>query len=133
MGETEENSRSEVPIHAAVKVMLASEDIFFGPGVYQIMKEIDASGSVSEASRITGISYSKAWKILKKCERRLGYQVVSRRAGGSGGGQAALTEKGKELIRLYEIFDRRVHEKAAALYKEIFIDHNTDGKEKSEI
>lgn len=121
-----DQKHDQVPVHAAVKVMLASEDIFFGPGVYQIMKEIDASGSVSEACRITGISYSKAWKIIKKCERRLGCKVVIRQAGGAGGGRASLTEEGRELIRLYEIFDRKVHEDAAALYQKIFIEKNLD-------
>ena len=83
-----DQKHDQVPVHAAVKVMLASEDIFFGPGVYQIMKEIDASGSVSEACRITGTYSSspsfKSFPSMRKSRPRRVMEVFPRRKAEGG-------------------------------------------------
>ncbi len=105
-----------------LKVRLSRERPFFGPGVVTLLKQIDTLGSVREACEKTGISYSKAWTIIHTCEEELGYPIVLRYPGGRNGGAASVSEKGLELIRLYEEFSQRVNAAALDLYNEIFHD-----------
>ena len=48
------------------------------------------------------ISYSKGRKMIKQLEQQLGFPVVQRWTGGSGGGGSVLTPKGERLIEAYE-------------------------------
>lgn len=49
------------------------------------------------------ISYSKGRKMIKGLEQQLGFPVVRRWTGGSGGGGSLLTEKGRKLTKSYEL------------------------------
>ena len=40
--------------------------------------------------------------------------------GGFGGGEAHLTEEGKKLLRLYEIYFNKVSEAAEEIFEEVF-------------
>lgn len=48
------------------------------------------------------ISYSKGRKMIKQLEQQLGFPVVQRWTGGSGGGGSVLTDKGRNLMDSYE-------------------------------
>ena len=55
-----------------------------------------------EACTRSGISYSKGWNIIRSLESGIGRRIVTRRQGGRDGGEAHVSEEGRELIRLYE-------------------------------
>lgn len=126
--DTEEDYRHLVEIHNArlmrpqVKVSIARKKPFFGPGTVTLLKQIDILGSVREACEKTGISYSKGWTIIHSAERELGYQIVERQPGGKNGGQANISEKGKKLLQLFEIYEEKVEEIAEHIFKDIFLD-----------
>lgn len=107
-------------IRSGVKVWLMKQKSFFGPGTVTLLKQIDALGSVREACKCTGISYSKGWTIIHSAENELGYQIVDRRPGGKNGGTAYVTEKGSKLMQLYELYEQRVGEAADRIFSEIF-------------
>ena len=46
-----------------------------------LLKQIRSLGSVREASEKTGISYSKAWTMIRTAEEETGAELVGRRAG----------------------------------------------------
>ena len=54
--------------------------------------------------------------------RKIGYPVVVRTQGGAKGGRSQLTERGRELLRAYEQYSRRVREAAEAIFAECFPD-----------
>lgn len=107
-------------MRAEVKVTLANTETFFGPGTVLLLKQIEAVGSVAGACERTHISYSKGWKIIRSAEKELGYQIVERQAGGKSGGAAAVTERGKQLVALYEELERRVSRHAEQEFCAIF-------------
>lgn len=109
-------------IRSGVKVWLMKEKSFFGPGTVTLLKQIDAMGSVREACKCTGISYSKGWTILHAAENELGYPIVERRPGGKYGGVAYVTDAGKKLMDMYELYEKRVGEAADQIFEEIFSD-----------
>ena len=74
---------------------------FFGPGVAELFDLIEETGSVRHASERMGLSYSKAWKMIRGAEKAVGKEAVMRTQGGKGGGRASLTENGKKLLGAY--------------------------------
>ena len=66
------------------------------------------------------LSYSKASKMMKKAEKQLGFKLLERRIGGSGGGGSRLTEEGRDLLKKYRELTRRVQEDADKVFAEVF-------------
>ena len=110
----------EAILHTSAQVRLAKEDIFFGPGKAMLMEYIEKTGSMQEACLEMGLSYSKGAKMIKMAEKQLGYRLLERRIGGSGGGGSRLTEEGRDLLRKYRQLTRRVQEDADRAFEEIF-------------
>ena len=107
-------------IRPATKLMLVSSHVFFGPGAAQLLRLIEETGSVREASTRMNISYSKAWKILNTIREQTGFETVFRQQGGVSGGSAKLTEKGKELLTRYTQFSERCNNAIETIFNEIF-------------
>jgi|GEM_PF-522086 molybdate transport system regulatory protein len=72
-----------------------------GKGGAQILRAIREEGSISSASKKLGMSYKYMWNYLKRMENAVG-KVVESEKGGRGGGRTRLTEKGEELLNIYE-------------------------------
>ena len=116
--ETEE--RRNNAFHSSVQVRLGKEDLFFGPGKARLMEYIEETGSMQEACTKMELSYSKASKMMKKAEKQLGFKLLERRIGGSGGGGSRLTEEGRDLLKKYRELTRRVQEDADKVCAEVF-------------
>ncbi|MHC4983846.1 MAG: winged helix-turn-helix domain-containing protein, partial [Planctomycetota bacterium] len=73
----------------------------FGDGKAELLEQIERAGSLTAAAESLGMSYRGLWGRLREMERRLGFKLAARQAGGRGGGGAQLTEGGRELLRQY--------------------------------
>jgi molybdate transport system regulatory protein len=82
-----------------------------GPGKATLLEGIRDTGSISGAARAMGMDYKRAWLLLDTLDRAFDTPAVERRAGGPGGGGAALTAFGVELLERY----RRIEADALAL------------------
>lgn len=107
-------------MRAEANVTLVNSQGFFGPETFDLMKEIEETHSVRKACEAAGLSYSKGWKIIHSAEAELGYRILTRRAGGKDGGSSVLTERGKELMELYEELSRRVERQAEQEFCNLF-------------
>lgn len=116
----EKEEQGKKALHPSVQVRLGKEDLFFGPGKAWLMECIEETGSMQEACTKMGLSYSKAAKMMKKAEKQLGFKLLERRIGGSGGGGSKLTEEGRELLKKYRELTRRVQEDADRVFAEVF-------------
>lgn len=76
----------------------------FGPGIAQLLEGVERLGSLRRSAFEMNMSYSKAWTILRSCEGELGFPLLERRTGGSGGGGAVLTGRGREFLTRYRAF-----------------------------
>jgi molybdate transport system regulatory protein len=88
----------------AYKIWLSHNGKAFGEGPYQLLKGIEQRGSLRQAAIEMGMSYRKAWGILKECEKNLGFQLIERKVGGSSGGYSKITSYGLELMKHYGQF-----------------------------
>lgn len=83
-------------------------DNFIGPGRIELLRCIGASGSIAKAASEMGMSYRKAWSLIKDLNRLSRTEVVHRQKGGADGGGATLTPSGQALIEQYEALVARL-------------------------
>jgi molybdate transport system regulatory protein len=83
-----------------------------GPGIYNILKTLEETGSIASAARKLGYSYKFIWTYIKKLEDVLGVPLVESRRGGKERGVTELTEVGKLLLNYYESMNRDVEQVA---------------------
>lgn len=107
-------------LHPALKLRLARERIFFGPGPAELLMQIKQTDSVRMACEQMGISYSKGWKMINTMEEELGYKVTKRQQGGRNGGSACLTPEGETLLAKYQELERRSREAVENIFQELF-------------
>lgn len=75
------------------------------PGKADLLERIDRCGSIAAAGREMGMSYKRAWELIGTLNAMFRTPVVTRTRGGAGGGGAALTDTGHEVLRLYRAFE----------------------------
>ena len=76
-------------------------DIALGPGKADLLEAIERTGSLSQAARELGMSYMRAWTLLKAMSLCFDQPLVSSLRGGRQGGRAEITENGKRILVLY--------------------------------
>lgn len=104
----------------AIQTRLYLEEKSFGPGPMQLLQDIRENGSLSHAAKRMGMSYSKAWTILKGIEAEWGFELLKKQAGGKQGGSSVLTAQGEELLKRYEAFCRDIEEAAGKSFEKHF-------------
>jgi molybdate transport system regulatory protein len=77
-----------------------------GPGKIQLLEQIAAFGSISEAARKMNMSYKHAWDLVEEMNRALGKPVVSAQIGGRRGGGAQLTAVGLCVVSRFRAIER---------------------------
>ncbi len=110
-------------LHPSLKISIAKEQNFFGPGTDQLLELIESTGSVRNACQLMNISYSKGWKMIRLMEDQWGHPIVERKQGGVTGGSSYLTEEGKDLIERYRSFQAEIKEQANKIFAKYFSDH----------
>lgn len=66
------------------------------------------------------MAYSKAWKIINKAEKDLGFSLMEGRRGGENGGTTVLTPQGKTFLEQYLAFSEAVEAAAEELFYKYF-------------
>ena len=66
-----------------------------------LLEQIEATGSLSEAARRLRFSYRRAWMLLDAMNRRWPEPLVTTAVGGKRGGGAKLTPRGRAVLSAY--------------------------------
>jgi molybdate transport system regulatory protein len=69
---------------------------------FDLLLEVGKTGSIVAAAKNMGISYRKAWGLLRQIEYNLGFSLVGKKRGGKAGGRTTFTPAGDELIDAYQ-------------------------------
>lgn len=104
----------------AYKIWIEETEKVFGEGPYRLLKGVEEFGSLNQAAKNMGMCYSKAWMIIKRAEKQLGFPLLDRKAGGTDGGGSLLTVKAQELVSCYEGFYVEADGVLHALYQKYF-------------
>jgi molybdate transport system regulatory protein len=79
-----------------------------GEGGFRLLKEIEKTQSLSSAAENLGMSYSYAWKKIKKMEEAAEDPLVESSRGGKEKGKTCLTEYGRTLLSLYNEMETKI-------------------------
>ena len=82
-----------------------------------LLEQIEATGSLSEAARRLRFSYRRAWMLLDAMNRRWPGALVTTAIGGRRGGGAKLTPRGRAVLSAYRDLQFQI---------ETVLDHATD-------
>ena len=85
--------------------MLCGEDIALGPGKVDLLALIGETGSIREAAERMGMSYMRAWTLVKTMNACFREPLVVASRGGKERGGAVLTETGRKALELYQELD----------------------------
>ena len=96
---------------------------FFGPGIADLLHRVEAGGSLQTAAESMGMSYSKAWRIVRHAEQELGFSLLERHIGGAGGGFSRLTAQGRDFLCRYDGFQKKINKAAEAIFATYFGDY----------
>jgi molybdate transport system regulatory protein len=66
-----------------------------------LLEQIEATGSLSEAARRLRFSYRRAWLLLDAMNRRWPAPLATTAVGGKRGGGATLTPRGRAVLSAY--------------------------------
>ncbi len=107
-------------MRVAYKIWLDNDGKAFGEGPYRLLRGIEKSGSLRQAAIEQGISYRKAWCVLRDVEKKLGFNLLDRKTGGLSGGGSVITSSGKSLMQRYERFREEANKALEQIYHKHF-------------
>ncbi len=107
-------------LHPKLTLQFFTDEKCFGPGVALLLEKIEENSSIRKAAFSIGMSYSKAWTIIKRAEENLGFQLLISKTGGADGGGAVLTEKAKRLLKSFRLCEAELFEYCENKYTEHF-------------
>jgi molybdate transport repressor ModE-like protein len=106
-----------------IQLVTREDDTIISEEGFTLLAEIKKEQSIVAASRNMGISYRKAWGLLREIENVLGFQLVGKHRGGKAGGKTDLTIEGLELTNAYidlkSELQEKVHDTVKSFFKRI--------------
>jgi molybdate transport system regulatory protein len=86
--------------------IIRGKDIAMGPGKAELLEQVAKHGSITEAAEHLGMSYMRAWTLIKTMERCFRQPLVAVSRGGAKHGGAQLTANGKQVVALYRRMEK---------------------------
>ncbi len=103
------------------KMWIERNGTTFGDGPYRLLEGVEKTDSLHKAAAQMGMSYSKAWKLIRKVEQKFGFPLLDRRVGGQSGGGSQLTPQAKELMICFGRFREEVKNSIERMFQKHFV------------
>jgi molybdate transport system regulatory protein len=87
--------------------VLFGESVALGPGKADLLQAVVDTGSITRAARAMRMSYRRAWLLIDAMNRDFREPLVEAARGGPGGGGAALTPLGRDVLSRYRAMERK--------------------------
>lgn len=107
-------------IHPEFTFRLTKERAFYDPDTHQLLQLTIETGSLRDACRHMGISYTKGRAIISNLEQQMGYPILESQQGGKTGGFSLVTDEARTLMRCYDNFCSEAAQCLHVLFKKHF-------------
>ncbi len=94
-------------IHFRIRVICDDGTIVMGPGKADLLEAIADTGSIRASAEELGMSYMRAWTLVRTMNAAFTEPLVQRVRGVSDQGGATLTRLGKSVLRSYRAMERK--------------------------
>ena len=125
------NHHQDKSVTARIKLTLHTEERFFGPGICELLERIQETGSIQAAAAEMKMSYTKAWKIIKRAEKEMNVSLITRISGGKNGGSSTLTAAGERAVQAFREMEAKLAEDSRVLLKSYLDSFISDREEES--
>ncbi len=97
---TQRGRRARVELQPRLRVVRSGE-IALGPGKTELLGYISDTGSIREAASRMGMSYMRAWTLIRTMNACFREPLVVATRGGRKRGGAGITATGRRALHLY--------------------------------
>jgi len=97
--------RRPAVLRARLRV-LRGQEVALGPGKVALLEAIHRAGTIAAAARGLGMSYMRAWTLVRTMNRSFRSPLVRAARGGAGRGRTGLTPAGSAIVSLYREMER---------------------------
>ncbi len=104
---------------ARLRVVDKDDTIVLGPGKADPPEALERSGSIRDAAAELGMSYMRAWTLIRIMNANFRQPLVDSVRGGSGRGGATLTAAGRAVLRLYRRMAKASELASASAFREL--------------
>jgi molybdate transport system regulatory protein len=95
------------------------DEIALGPGKVELLESVRQTGSIREAAERMGMSYMRAWKLIKTMNACFKEPLVEAVRGGREHGGTSLTKAGRLALKLYQRLAKDCLKATTARWKEL--------------
>lgn len=99
--------------------VVSNETIALGPGKVDLLRLVAETGSISEAARKLGMSYMRAWTLIRTMNHCFTSDLILCARGGKTGGGAHLSPLGRRILKLYTEIEKNSMRAAAPAWSQI--------------
>ena len=103
------------------RIRIVSDDgtIVLGPGKADLLGAIARTGSIRAAADELDMSYMRAWTLVRVMNGVFRSPLVEKVRGGSEQGGARLTERGADVLAIYERMEKEATKAVAASWRDL--------------
>ena len=100
-------------ISSFLKIKIEVHDNFnIGPGKITLMESIISCGSISSAAKKMGMSYRKAWNLVREINNASKKNIIITNTGGRGVGGTKISSDGISFIKAFRNIEKTVFKEA---------------------
>lgn len=112
-------SSSKTPLLKPRFRVTSGADIAIGPGKMELLAMVAETESLNEAAKRMGMSYMRAWTLIKTMNEHFTEPVVMAERGGKTGGGMKVTATGRQALALYQEMETLAMKSAAAPWRRL--------------
>ena len=84
-----------------------NDNLIVGPGKVSLLEAIITKGSISSAAKEMGMSYRKAWKLVKEINDASSTKIIITNTGGKGIGGTKISDDGILFIKAFRNIEKK--------------------------
>ena len=95
--------------HNFIKIRIQiGKNFYLGPGKILLLETILEKGSITSAAKELGMSYRKAWNLVREINTASITKIVNTATGGKGTGGATISKNGLAFIKSFRKIEKIV-------------------------
>jgi len=106
-------------VRPRIRVVRNDDTIVLGPGKADLLDAIASTGSIRAAAEELGMSYMRAWTLVRTMNAAFRAPLVEKERGGAGQGGASLTEAGRRVLTLYRKMEQKAEKSIEGLWERL--------------
>jgi molybdate transport system regulatory protein len=106
-------------VRPRVRIVRDDDMVVLGPGKADLLDAIRRTGSIRAAAGELGMSYMRAWTLVRTMNAAFREPLVEKERGGAGQGGAQLTPSGTRVLELYRKMEEKAEKAMAGLWEKM--------------